>query len=267
MPCTPSRAELIAIKQRTWPLVNQLRLKSVENDIENANIDIYQKYKLEQAIDILEKANEIFSGNLAIAFSGGKDSLVALHLSLKVNRDIPVLFNNTGIEYPETLEFVKRLSKTYNFDLHIVGPEINFFKEVKKRGWATNDHRWCCEPLKDEPAHKFLMKNNIYAEITGTSRTESIYRRSLQGFKIPKKSPFIIRVNPIYDWNQWEVWTYIRANKLPYNPLYDKGYRRIGCWCCPLNGPSHYKRLRKTHPQLYNFLLSFEPRHPRLQTF
>ena len=107
-----------------------------------------------------------------------------------------------------------------------------------------------------------MVQNGYKAEITGTTRTESIYRRSLSPIKLPSKNPKIIRVNPIYDWNEWEVWRYIRENNIRYNPLYDMGYRRIGCWCCPLNGPSHYKRLKKTHPKLYNFLCNFEPLHP-----
>jgi len=109
-----------------------------------------------------------------------------------------------------------------------------------------------------------MSKNDFKAEITGTTRTESIYRRSLMPIKLPNKNPMIIRVNPIYDWNEWEVWRYIKENNIPYNPLYDKGYRRIGCWCCPLNGPSHYRRLAKTHPKLYQFLQEFKPRHPGL---
>ncbi|MEM2001472.1 MAG: phosphoadenosine phosphosulfate reductase family protein [Candidatus Methanomethylicaceae archaeon] len=78
------------------------------------------------------------------------------------------------------------------------------------------------------------------------------------------RTPQVMRVNPIYDWNDQEVWKYIEENKLPYNPLYDMGYRRVGCWCCPLNGPSHYKRLKRTHPRLYEFLERFEPKHPHV---
>ena len=98
-----------------------------------------------------------------------------------------------------------------------------FFVEVKKRGWATHEYRWCYVIFKDNPAFEFLIKHNIQAEITGTIRTESIYRRSLLPFKNLKREPPITRVNPIYDWNQQEVWKYIRENELPYNPLYDMG--------------------------------------------
>ncbi|MEO0278942.1 MAG: phosphoadenosine phosphosulfate reductase family protein, partial [candidate division WOR-3 bacterium] len=149
-------------------------------------------------------------------------------------------------------------------NLYITIPKIPFFYALRKNGWATHGNRWCCRPYKEEPALEYMRKKGILAEVTGTTRTESIYRRSLTPFRMPSKEPYIIRVNPIYDWNQQEVWKYIRNNSLPINPLYGMGYRRIGCWCCPLNGPSHYRRLKKTHPKLFEFLGNFSPVHPYL---
>jgi phosphoadenosine phosphosulfate reductase len=214
---------------------------------------------------VLKLAQKLFGDNLAIAFSGGKDSLVALHLALEtLDSNIHVIYNHTTVEFPETIQYVRRLAKDWNLRLFITRPEKPFFSAVKERGWATHGERWCCRPYKDEPAHNFIAANGIIAEITGTVRTESIYRRSLTPFKMPKKEPYIIRIHPLYDWNQWEVWRYIKERDLPYNPLYDMKYRRIGCWCCPLNGPSHYKRLRKTHPKLYSFLHGFRPKHPSI---
>ena len=41
-------------------------------------------------------------------------------------------------------------------------------------------------------------------------------------------------VNPIIDWEDSEVWEFIRKYDLPYNPLYDEGYKRVGCVGCPM---------------------------------
>lgn len=254
--------------QREHPPLSTKRIKTnFEKAIETANSEIYYDFRVRQARTIIRIANRIFSGNLAVAFSGGKDSLVMLHLALNENPDIPVVYNNTTVEFPETLQYVKKLRKEWRFDLRVTKCEVPFLKAVRRKGWATHEDRWCCKPYKDSPARKFLLENGIDAEITGTTRTESIYRRSLKAFKWPKKEPQMIRVHPIYDWNYWEVWRYIRENNLPYNPLYNKGYRRIGCWCCPINGWTHYRRLKKTHPKLYSFLEDFEPRHPQLQKY
>ena len=233
--------------------------------VERRNSECFYEFKVRQAREIIVKANEMFSGNLPIAFSGGKDSLAVLHIALDVNPNFPVIYNNTSVEFPETLRYVRDLQEKWKFNLNITTCKASFFSAVRDRGWANHEDRWCCKPYKEEPAFQFMSLNGYKAEITGTTRTESIYRRSLSPFKVPTKEPFILRVNPIYDWNEWEVWRYINENNLQHNPLYDVGYRRIGCWCCPLNGPTHYRRLSKTHPRLFKFLVSFKPLHPNLK--
>ena len=263
MSCSMSSLEIQEAKKRLEPLINRTRRNLIERQILEANRKIYYDFRVRQAREITKTANSIFQENLALAFSGGKDSLVVLHLALNSNPDITVIFNNTTVNFPESIKHVKDLKQKWGFNLHVTRPETPFLKAVKEKGWASHEDRWCCRPYKDLPALRFLEENGIAAEITGTTRTESIYRRSLKPFKLPKKDHLqIIRINPIYDWNQWEVWTYIKENKLPYNSLYDKKYRRIGCWCCPLNGPTHYRRLKRTHPRLYDFLHDFDPPHP-----
>jgi len=265
MPCSVSRSELESRKQNLLPALRKIKVSFMEQNISKANERIYWQFKVRQAKSVLKFARKLFGDNLAVAFSGGKDSLVALHLALEtLGSDLHVIYNHTTVEFPETIQYVTRLAKEWDLRLFITKPKKGFFSAVKERGWATHEDRWCCRPYKDEPAHNFMAAKGIIAEITGTVRTESIYRRSLTPFRMPKKEPFIIRIHPLYDWNHWEVWRYIKERDLPYNPLYDMKYRRIGCWCCPLNGPSHYKRLRKTHPKLYSFLRKFRPKHPSI---
>lgn len=256
MPCVPPHEE---VRKRTRPLIAKMRVSRAEK----ANALFFKKYRVKQALEILRSAQDIFNrGRICVAFSGGKDSLVALHLMLQVDENPLVIFNNTTVEFPETLEYVRNLADSWGFELKVASPPKNMLKMVKKKGWATHEERWCCRFCKDGPALGMMEREGFEAEVTGTIRTESIYRRSLTPFRPPKKEPHIFRINPVYDWNLQEIWRYIREKKLPYNSLYNKGYRRIGCWCCPLNGPSHYRRLKKTHPKLYELLSGFSPAHP-----
>jgi phosphoadenosine phosphosulfate reductase len=267
MPCYLTAEEIKMRKERLQPLFRKISNIHLEKNIQECNKRIFYDFKVKQAKEIIEAANKIFSSQIPIAFSGGKDSLVVLHIAMQVNYEITVIYNNTTVEFPETLDYVRRLQKDWGFKLYVTRNKTPFFKAVKEKGWATHEDRWCCKPYKDQPAFEFLISKGFEAEITGTTRTESIYRRSLSPIKIPNREPRIIRVNPIYDWNEWEVWTYIKENNLPYNPLYDMGYRRIGCWCCPINGTTHYRRLMKTHPRLFNFLYNFVPPHPIISKY
>jgi phosphoadenosine phosphosulfate reductase len=261
MPCYLTPEQIAKRKEKLLPVVLKVKFGHIGELTDEANGMFFLKHRVKQARAIVKKAEELFDGKLAIAFSGGKDSLVALDIARKIIPDIKVIYNNTSIEFPETLIYVKHLAAAWNLDLAMTSPKKNFFKTVRERGWANHEDRWCCRPFKEEPAADYIESNRILAEITGTTRTESIYRRSLKPFKMPSKEPLLIRVNPIYDWNSQEVWRYIEGEKLPYNPIYDMGYQRVGCWCCPLNGPSHYKRLKKTHPRLYGFLEKMAPKH------
>ena len=75
---------------------------------------LWKKIKMaERVLNNLFKATD----NVAVAFSGGKDSLVALHLTLQIKPDIPVLFVNTGIEFPESLEYTRQLEKKWDLKL------------------------------------------------------------------------------------------------------------------------------------------------------
>jgi phosphoadenosine phosphosulfate reductase len=265
LPCDVTKEEIELRKKRLEPLILKANERMLVRKIDECNTSCFYKHKIQQAKEIIIKANEIFSEKLLLAFSGGKDSLAVLHIALDVNPDTPVIYNNTTVEFPETLQYVNMLQAKWALNLYTTKCTQSFFNATKEKGWATHENRWCCKPYKEEPASQYMVSHGFKAEITGTTRTESIYRRSLNPIKIPKKEPYMIRVNPIYDWSEWEVWRYIKENGLPYNPLYDKGYRRIGCWCCPINGPTHYKRLGKTHPKLYNFLCSFLPTHPSIK--
>ncbi|MEM3771969.1 MAG: phosphoadenosine phosphosulfate reductase family protein [Candidatus Micrarchaeia archaeon] len=239
---------------------NEYKYLELFEDVAQLNSTLYREYRIGQAKSIIRLAREKF-GKLAVAFSGGKDSLVVLHLVLQEDPEPLVVFNNTTIEFPETVVYVKRLEKELGLKINIVHPEKPFFELVKEYGWASHGRRWCCGMVKDRPAENFIKKSGLNVEVTGITRYESRYRRCVKPLSIFTNSS-LVRINPVYDWNDREIWDYIRSNGLPYNPLYDLKYQRIGCWCCPLNGISHYKRLRKTHPLLYNFLANYSPQHP-----
>ena len=94
-----------------------------------------------------------------ISFSGGKDSLATLILARKLLFRIPVLFINTGLEFPETVEYVRNLCSSHKLNLQEIKGDCDFFEQVKSFGPPAKDYRWCCKTNKLGPMTTFLARH------------------------------------------------------------------------------------------------------------
>ncbi|MGB9927942.1 MAG: phosphoadenosine phosphosulfate reductase family protein [Methanosarcina sp.] len=228
--------------------------------------------------------NEYKNLPVFVSFSGGKDSLVALELaraSLK-NRELNAFFLNTGIEFPETVEFVRDFCHEYNIPLEEVDAGSAFWEQVEKFGPPAKDFRWCCKVCKlasageletpgkdskveerdpkslkiEKKEHIHLNKeinnsNVTYLTIDGKRRHESFSRAKIAASETNPFVPSQLNIFPIRDWKALEVWLYIYWRNLPYNPLYDLGFERVGCWLCPSALTAEYMRVKDLHPEMY----------------
>jgi len=82
-------------------------------------------------LEVFKQAEWIEPQNRFVFWSGGKDSTVALHLILRAWKDPKVVFVDTGITLPETLEYINKLKEEWNLNVTILKPEINFWEYVK----------------------------------------------------------------------------------------------------------------------------------------
>ncbi len=169
-----------------------------------------------------------------VSFSGGKDSLTALDLTrTAVKKPVKVFFANTGIEFPETVDFARQFCKKNNIELIEVQVKDAFWDNLPSFGPPAKDFRWCCKVCKLAPINTVMEEctrsGRKCLTIDGKRRFESFTRSRIA----PKEeNPFIpgqVSVFPIRDWRAIEVWLYLLYRRLPYNPLYDMGFERVGC--------------------------------------
>lgn len=183
-----------------------------------------------KAIDFIRSVAEA-KGTMAVAYSGGKDSEVLLHLVRKSGIDYFAVYNNTTIDPPGTITWVKK-----HQDVNIVEPRYSFFDIIKRRGFPTFARRTCCYLLKE----RYISSSYF----TGVRADESAKRRKVitepETCKVFKGGRKATMYMPLAYWTNEHIKQYIEANQIQCHPNYydDHGIfhveRRIGCLCCPL---------------------------------
>ncbi len=177
-----------------------------------------------------------------VSFSGGKDSTAVLHLARKAGVT-KAFFIDTGIEFPETVEFVQSQG------VEVVRKGGDFWQAVEKAGPPGKDHRWCCKLLKLHPLKLYLAGVGPCVTIQGNRWYESWNRADLDETSQNPANPLQLNISPIRNWRALEVFLYLWWQKAEINPLYDKGLERIGCFLCPAMLESEYEELRLILPE------------------
>jgi phosphoadenosine phosphosulfate reductase len=196
------------------------------------------------------------NGNLplVVGFSGGKDSLAAyLVVEEATGKSPPIFFMDTGLELPETIQFIKSFAEKR--DVKIIGEKAGdqFWESIDIFGPPARDFRWCCKILKLGPAATSI------AEMIGEETLSFMGQRKLESFQRsiePRvtENPWVpgqISANPIQNWNALEVWLYTFMKNEDFNPLYNRGYHRMGCYLCPASPLAELESLRQTHPEFH----------------
>lgn len=193
----------------------------------------------------LERCNSIFAGLSAeervlwayehlpsrhvLSSSFGAQAAVSLHMLSQVDPDIPVILVDTGYLFPETYRFVDELTERLGLNLKV-------YRAPTSPAWqeARHGQRWqqgveglnaYNEENKVEPMRRALRELDASTWFAGIRRNQSESRSSI---------PFLEwaggrwKVHPIADWNDRDVYLYLKQYDLPYHPLWEKGYLSIG---------------------------------------
>ena len=204
---------------------------------------------------------------VTVSFSGGKDSLVAYGLASEAVGKPELMYIDTGLEFPETVEYVKEFSDRSGCRISVAHGNDGFWSNVDSFGPPAKDFRWCCKICKLGPITDLISEKYPKGTITieGNRWLESFAR---SGIGFVTRNPFVpnqINLNPIRSWNSSEVWCYILDRKLKFNPLYERDFERIGCYLCPSCLSSEWRNTGRIHPDLYgrweDYLHSYAEEH------
>ena len=248
------------------------------SNLQNLNLEEKEaltKLRIRQFVDYYGE------NNVYISFSGGKDSTVLLHLVRSIYPNIPAVFIDTGLEFPEIKEFVRntenveiiRPKKTFlqvidEYGYPVVSKEIACTIDYARKGskWAIDrvngKHNYgnhdqykflvdapfkvsskCCDIMKKEPAKRYEKETGKHP-IIGTMAYEGGQRLSAYlrtGCNVFDGQGERPMSKPLSFWNEEDIWDYIHKYNIKYCNIYDKGYRRTGCMFC-MFGYQHDKK-------------------------
>lgn len=182
--------------------------------------------------EILEWAETRFSQTLAMSSSFQTQSMPLLHMATRLIPNLPIFFIDTGYHFWETLMFREQIAREWN--LNIVDLYRNHrwdeYARQRTRSLPIEDADLCCYIHKVQPMQSALQ--NYQAWISGIRRDQTAVRASAKILEL--QSDGLLKINPLLNWTKADVKKYMEENNLPAHPLYEKGYRSIGCMPCTI---------------------------------
>ena len=199
--------------------------------IEELNIE-FQNSKPEK---ILEYFITKYGQEAALSSSLGAEDQVLTDMMFKIDKTANVFTLDTGRLNPETYNVMDETNLKYNVKLNVFFPNN---KDVEKlyETQGINGHfesiqnrKTCCSVRKMEPLKRALKPLKVW--ITGLRAAQSVTRTDMPIVEFDRNFN-VIKVNPLINWNENDVWKYIKENNVPYNKLHDQGFPSIGCALC-----------------------------------
>jgi len=204
---------------------------------------------------------------LVCTYSGGKDSDVLLELFRRSGIPFEAHHNHTTVDAPATVYHIRKVFaglEEKGIACTVKMPNISMWQLIPlKLMPPTRAVRYCCSELKENGTPNRCIALGIrWAESNrraGRAEYEVISPQKKGRIGVSDEMMFLsdnedrrrliekcdlkalTAVNPIIDWSDSDIWTFIRAEKVPYNSLYDCGYLRVGCVGCPMAGKGRYK--------------------------
>ena len=182
---------------------------------------------------ITENRSVMEKGTFCITCSFQAEDMIVLDFLRKRIPNLPVLFLDTGYHFAETYAYRDKMAREWNLNLQNLSAKQSVAEQEAQFGILNQtDPGRCCHLRKVEPLFSALENYDLW--FTGLRREQSPTRKNLkvlENHELPSGKR-LLKVSPLAAWTWGQVWKYTAENKIDYLPLYDSGYRSIGCQPC-----------------------------------
>jgi phosphoadenosine phosphosulfate reductase len=181
---------------------------------------------------IVEWAAVRFGRDLVMSSSFGAESATLIHMATRVVPEIKIIFVDTGYLFPETYEFMEQLRHRFNLNVWTYRTRQDPIAYLHRAGelnpFERNNVDACCAANKNEPFERALKDLRPGAWLRGVRGQQTDLRKSSQIVEWSKRYG-CCAVSPLLPWTSKEIFQYMKQHDLPFHPLWDKGYKSIGC--------------------------------------
>ena len=198
-------------------------------------IELNQALKGKTPQESISHCLDVFNNKIALSTSLGIEDQVLTQMLVAINKEVEIFTLDTGRLFPETYDLIERTCSKYGINMKIYFPDyIDVEKMVNKKGinlfyHSVENRKECCGIRKIKPLKRAFA--GLDAWICGLRRDQSVTRTDMQLVEWDEGNG-LIKINPLIDWSEEDVWKYARENNVPYNILHDKGFPSIGCQPC-----------------------------------
>lgn len=207
---------------------NELLMEKMEKET--------KEFESKSAQEILQWAIPYFKDKIALASSFGAEDVALIDMVSKITPQVKIFTLDTGRLPQETYEVWAKIEDKYGVHIYAYFPETgNVEAMINKHGpnlfyKGIEERKLCCKVRKIEPLNRALAP--LAAWICGLRKEQSVTRTRIGKVERDEAHNGIIKINPLADWTEKQVWDYIKENGVPYNKLHDKNYPSIGCAPC-----------------------------------
>lgn len=197
--------------------------------------ELNEKLQDKSAEEVIRYFLDKYPNKVTLGSSLGAEDQVLLDIMSKCCNNFSVFTLDTGRLFPETYDLIDVTNKKYGMAIKVFFPDSKQVEEmINSKGInlfydSIENRKLCCHIRKIEPLKKALPGNEVW--VTGLRKDQSLYRFYTKLVEWDSNHN-IIKVNPLLNWTEKDVWVYIKQHDVPYNPLHDKGYPSIGCQPC-----------------------------------
>jgi len=205
-------------------MIDKTVIESWNKEYGNGSAEVLLQYFLKE-----------YKGRIALSSSMSAEDQLLTEMVIGIDPEAKIFTLDTGRLFPETYDLIDRTAKKYDINIEVFFPESSDVEEmVYTKGMnlffsSIENRKLCCNLRKLKPLARALKGLDVW--ITGLRREQSVTRVDMQMIEWDENNN-LLKLNPLINWTEDEVWKRIKDNNIPYNPLHKKGFVSIGCQPC-----------------------------------